>query len=186
MSPLQQERPRFPKGRSQRESLEVADRIPLGGATPGGIKSGIRGGVKGGTRKMYTARRRESQIIHSSEGEEDEESNDSDAGEEEEEDDKEVEAGTSTSAEGSESRKGDGPEGGKAEEEEDEDDEDEEEKEDEEDEEEEESESKGCPAVSSRWSSGGQRGRGGRTPNTPVQKGRNASGGDVRRRARKK
>ena len=98
-----------------------------GGATPRGIKSGIRGGVKGGTRKMYTARRRKSQIIHSSEGEEDEESNDSDAGEEEE-DDKEVEAGTSISAEGSESRKGDGPEGGKAEEEEDEDDEDEEKK----------------------------------------------------------
>ena len=28
------ERPRFPKGQSQRETLEVADRIPLGGGLP--------------------------------------------------------------------------------------------------------------------------------------------------------
>ena len=35
--------------------------------------------MRGGTRKMYTAGRRKSQIIHGSEGERDEESNDSDA-----------------------------------------------------------------------------------------------------------
>lgn len=49
------------------------------GTTSGGIKSGMRGIVRGGTRKMYTAGRRKSQIIHGSEGERDEESNDSDA-----------------------------------------------------------------------------------------------------------